>query len=190
MTTLPSLPIAEVLPELALALAHARQVVLEAPPGAGKSTVVPLQLLDAPWRGDGRILMLEPRRLAARAVAERMAATLGETAGGRVGFRTRLETRVGPSTRIEVVTEGILTRMLQRDPALEGVACVVFDEFHERNLQGDLGLALALECQRHLRPDLRLLVMSATLDADALARVLDDARFVRSPGRTFDVETI
>jgi ATP-dependent helicase HrpB len=190
MTTSPSLPIAEALPELALALAHARQVVLEAPPGVGKSTVVPLELLDAPWRGDERIVMLEPRRLAARAVAERMAATLGEAAGGRVGFRTRLETRVGPSTRIEVVTEGILTRMLQRDPALEGVACVVFDEFHERNLQGDLGLALALECQRHLRPDLRLLVMSATLDADALARVLDDARFVRSPGRTFDVETI
>jgi len=190
MPTLPSLPIAEALPELALALAHARQVVLEAPPGAGKSTVVPLELLGAPWRADGRIVMLEPRRLAARAVAERMAATLGETAGGRVGFRTRLETRVGPSTRIEVVTEGILTRMLQRDPALEGVACVVFDEFHERNLQGDLGLALALECQRHLRPDLRLLVMSATLDADALARLLDDARFVRSPGRAFDVETI
>ena len=190
MTTLPSLPIAEALPELALALAQGRRVVLEAPPGAGKSTIVPLTLLDAPWRVDGRILMLEPRRLAARAVAERMAATLGEAAGGRVGFRTRLETRVGPGTRIEVVTEGILTRMLQRDPALEGVACVVFDEFHERNLQGDLGLALAIECQRHLRPDLRLLVMSATLDADALARVLDDARFVRSPGRMFDVETI
>jgi ATP-dependent helicase HrpB len=190
MPTLPSLPIAEALPELALALAHGRQVVLEAPPGAGKSTVVPLALLDAPWRGEGRIVMLEPRRLATRAVAERMAATLGEPAGGRVGFRTRLETRVGPATRVEVVTEGILTRMLQRDPALEGIACVVFDEFHERNLQGDLGLALALECQRHLRPDLRLLVMSATLDADALARVLDDARFVRSPGRTYDVETI
>jgi ATP-dependent helicase HrpB len=190
MPTLPSLPITEALPELVLALAQGRQVVLEAPPGAGKSTVVPLALLDAPWRGDDRIVMLEPRRLAARAVAERMAATLGEAAGGRVGFRTRLETRVGPTTRLEVVTEGILTRMLQRDPALEGVACVVFDEFHERNLQGDLGLALALDCQRHLRPDLRLLVMSATLDGDELARVLDDARFVRSPGRMFDVETI
>ena len=190
MPTLPTLPITGALPDLALALAHGRRVVLEAPPGAGKSTLVPLALLDAPWRGDGRILMLEPRRLAARAVAERMAATLGEAAGGRVGFRTRLETRVGPGTRIEVVTEGILTRMLQRDPALEGVACVVFDEFHERNLQGDLGLALALDCQQHLRPDLRLLVMSATLDADALARVLEDARFVRSPGRTFEVQTI
>ena len=190
MATLPALPIVEALPQLAAALAQGRQVVLEAPPGAGKSTVVPLTLLDAAWRGDGRIVMLEPRRLAARAVAERMAALLGEPTGGRVGYRTRLETRVGPATRLEVVTEGILTRMLQRDPALEGVACVVFDEFHERNLQGDLGLALALECQRHLRPDLRLLVMSATLDADALARVLADARFVRAPGRMFDVETI
>jgi ATP-dependent helicase HrpB len=190
MITLPPLPIVTALPELGDALAHGRRVVLEAPPGAGKSTLVPLALLDAGWRGDGRVLMLEPRRIAARAVAERMASLLGESAGARVGYRTRLETRVGPQTRIEVVTEGILTRMLQRDPALEGVACVVFDEFHERNLQGDLGLALALECQRHLRPDLRLLVMSATLDADSLARVLEDARFVRSPGRPFDVGTV
>jgi ATP-dependent helicase HrpB len=190
MANLPSLPIVEALPDLADALERGRQVVLEAPPGAGKSTVVPLALLDAAWRGDARIVMLEPRRIAARAVAERMAALLGESAGARVGYRTRLETRVGPGTRLEVVTEGILTRMLQRDPALEGVACVIFDEFHERNLQGDLGLALALECQRHLRPDLRLLVMSATLDADALGRVLGDARFVRAPGRMFGVETI
>ena len=190
MATFPPLPIVDALPALAAALSHGRRVVLEAPPGAGKSTVVPLALLEADWRGDARIVMLEPRRLATRAVAERMAALLGEPSGARVGYRTRLETRVGPATRLEVVTEGILTRMLQRDPALEGVACVVFDEFHERNLQGDLGLALALECQRHLRPDLRLLVMSATLDADALARVLDDVRFVRAPGRMFDVETI
>jgi ATP-dependent helicase HrpB len=190
MRTLPPLPIVAALPDLATALAQGRQVVLEAPPGAGKSTVVPLALLDADWRGDSRILMLEPRRLAARAVAQRMAAWLGESAGERVGFRTRLESRAGPATRIEVVTEGILTRMLQRDPALEGVACVVFDEFHERNLQGDLGLALALECQRHLRPELRLLVMSATLDGDALARLLDDARFVRAPGRAYAVQTI
>jgi ATP-dependent helicase HrpB len=189
-TPLPPLPIVAVLPELADALTHGRRVVLEAPPGAGKSTLVPLTLLDAAWRADGRVLMLEPRRIAARAVATRMAALLGEPPGGRVGYRTRLETRVGPATRIEVVTEGILTRMLQHDPALEGVACVVFDEFHERNLQGDLGLALALDGQRHLRPDLRLLVMSATLDADALAKALDEVRFVRAPGRMFDVQTL
>ena len=148
MIELPSLPILEALPELGEALAAGRAVVLEAPPGAGKSTVVPLALLDASWRGDGRIVMLEPRRIAARAVAQRMADTLGERAGERVGFRTRLETRAGPATRVEVVTEGILTRMLQHDPALEGVSCVIFDEFHERNLQGDLGLALALECRQ------------------------------------------
>jgi ATP-dependent helicase HrpB len=190
MIVLPTLPITDALPELLGALAHGRQVVLEAPPGAGKSTVVPLALLDAGWRAGGRIVMLEPRRLATRAVAERMATLLGERAGERVGYRTRLETRVGSTTQLEVVTEGILTRMLQHDPALEGVACVVFDEFHERNLQGDLGLALALECQRHLRPDLRLLLMSATLDADALGHLLDEARFVRSAGRMFDVETV
>jgi ATP-dependent helicase HrpB len=190
MIELPSLPILEALPELRGALAAGRAVVLEAPPGAGKSTVVPLTLLEAPWRGNGRIVMLEPRRIAARAVAQRMADSLGERTGERVGFRTRLETRAGPATRLEVVTEGILTRMLQRDPALEGVACVIFDEFHERNLQGDLGLALALECQRHLRPDLRLLVMSATLDGAPLARAMGDAAIVRAPGRMFDVDTV
>lgn len=190
MTVLPQLPILDLLPELAEALSLGTRAVLEAPPGAGKSTVVPLALLDAPWRDDGRILMLEPRRIAARAVAERMAATLDERCGERVGFRTRLESRVGPLTRVEVVTEGILTRMLQQDPALEGVACVVFDEFHERSLQADLGLALALECQRHLRADLRLLVMSATLDGEALTRVMGDARLLRSPGKIFEVETI
>ena len=190
MIALPPLPIVEALPELTAALAAGRPVVLEAPPGAGKSTVVPLALLDAPWRGDGRIVMLEPRRIAARAVAERMATLLGEHTGGRVGFRTRLETRVGPGTRLEVVTEGILTRMLQHDAALEGVACVVFDEFHERSLQADLGLALALECRRHLRPDLRLVAMSATLDGEALARLLGDAAVVRAPGRMFEVETV
>jgi ATP-dependent helicase HrpB len=189
MIHLPTLPILEVLPELQSSLAAHRNVVLEAPPGAGKSTVVPLALLEAPWRRDGRILVLEPRRIAARAVAERMAATLGEAAGDTVGYRTRLESRVGPRTRVEVVTEGILTRMLQHDPALEGVACVVFDEFHERNLQGDLGLALALDSQRHLCESLRLLVMSATLDGEAVTRALGDAKLIRSPGRLFDVET-
>jgi ATP-dependent RNA helicase HrpB len=187
MTVLPQLPILDLLPQLAEALSLGTRAVLEAPPGAGKSTVVPLALLDAPWRGGRRILMLEPRRIAARAVAERMATTLGERSGERVGFRTRLESRAGPLTRVEVVTEGILTRMLQRDPALEGVACVVFDEFHERSMQADLGLALALECQRHLRPDLRLLVMSATLDGEALTRLMGDARLLRSTGRMFEV---
>jgi ATP-dependent helicase HrpB len=189
MPALPSLPILEALPALEGAFTTHHNVVLEAPPGAGKSTVVPLALLEAAWRGDGRILLLEPRRIAARAVAVRMAATLGEEPGQTVGFRTRLETRVGPRTRVEVVTEGILTRMLQHDPALEGVACVVFDEFHERNLQGDLGLALAIDSQRHLRESLRLLVMSATLDGEAVLRVLGDAAVVRSAGRLFDVET-
>ncbi|NJD32114.1 MAG: ATP-dependent helicase HrpB [Gammaproteobacteria bacterium] len=189
MPRLPELPILAALPALHEALSTHRNVLLEAPPGAGKSTVVPLALLEAGWRQDGRILMLEPRRIAARAVAERMARLLGEDTGQTVGFRTRLETRVGPRTRVEVVTEGILTRMLQHDPALDGTACVVFDEFHERNLQGDLGLALCLESQRHLRDTLRMLVMSATLDGEALLRLLDDAVAVRSPGRMFDVET-
>ncbi len=188
MIPLPSLPIVEVLPELREALAAHRCVVLEAPAGAGKSTVVPLALLDSEWLGDGRILMLEPRRIATRAVAMRMAGLLGEDVGQTVGFRTRLETRVGPRTRIEVVTEGILTRMLQRDPELAGIALVIFDEFHERNLHGDLGLALGVESQRHLRESLRMLIMSATLDADALLRVLDDAAVVRSPGRMFPVD--
>jgi ATP-dependent helicase HrpB len=188
MTNLPALPIVDVLPELRVALATHRSVVLEAPAGAGKSTLVPLALLDADWRADDRILMLEPRRIATRAVAQRMATLLGEELGNTVGYRTRLETRVGPRTRIEVVTEGILTRMLQRDPALEGIALVVFDEFHERNLHGDLGLALCVESQRHLRESLRLLIMSATLEADALLRVLDDAAAIRSPGRMFPVD--
>jgi ATP-dependent helicase HrpB len=189
MPTLPDLPIRDALPALQEALATHHNALLEAPPGAGKSTVVPLALLEAGWRRDGRIVMLEPRRIAARAVATRMARLLGEDPGGTVGFRTRLETRVGPHTCIEVVTEGVLTRMLQHDPALEGVACVVFDEFHERNLQGDLGLALCLDSQRHLRPDLRLLVMSATLDGEALLRLLGKAGVVRAPGRMHEVET-
>jgi len=190
---LPALPITEALPALADALARRNRVLLEAPPGAGKSTLVPLFLLGSPWLSGQRILMLEPRRIAARAVAGRMAHLAGEAVGESVGFRTRLETRVGPGTRIEVVTEGILTRMLQEDSALEGIGCVIFDEFHERSLNADLGLALCIESQRNLREDLRVLVMSATLDLQPIAKLLGDALgdapIIASRGRSFDVET-
>jgi len=184
----PPLPIHAVLPALSAALAASRNVVLEAPPGAGKSTVVPLALLDEPWAQGRRILLLEPRRLAARAVAARMARSLGEAPGGIVGYRMRLDTRVSARTRLEVVTEGVLTRMLQEDPALEGVAAVLFDEFHERSLAADLGLALCLESQATLAESLRLVVMSATLDGAAVAKLLGDAPVVRADGRQFDVE--
>jgi ATP-dependent helicase HrpB len=186
---LPDLPINDALPALAHALINRRSALLEAPPGAGKSTLVPLFLLDSPWLEGQKILMLEPRRIAARAVAHRMATLCGEAAGRTVGFRTRLETRVGRETRIEVVTEGILTRMLQEDGALTGIGCVIFDEFHERSLNADLGLALCIESQLNLREELRLLVMSATLDLKPLARLLGDAPVVSAQGRSFGVAT-
>jgi ATP-dependent helicase HrpB len=182
-----SLPVEAVLPELRRALAAATAAVLEAPPGAGKTTLVPLRLLDEPWLAGRRTLVLEPRRLAARAAATRMAELLGEEPGGTVGYAMRFERRVGAGTRVEVVTEGLLTRYLQRDPALEGYGLVVFDEFHERSLDADLGLALCLEAQEQLRSDLRLLVMSATLDGAAIARHLGGAPVVRSEGRLFPV---
>ncbi|MDU8942883.1 ATP-dependent helicase HrpB [Ovoidimarina sediminis] len=181
-----ALPIDACLPELQNALCARGLAVLEAPPGAGKTTRVPLALLDIV---DGRIVMLEPRRLAARAAAERMAETLGEPVGETVGYRIRGEARVGRATRIEVVTEGILTRMIQADPALEGVGAVIFDEFHERSLNADLGLALALEARGALRPDLMLLVMSATLDGEGVAALMGDAPRIRSEGRSYPVET-
>jgi ATP-dependent helicase HrpB len=183
------LPVAEAAPRVVAALAEHGAAVLEAPPGAGKTTLIPLVLLEAPWLEHRRILMLEPRRLAARAAARRMAAMLGERVGETVGYRTRLDTKVGPGTRLEVVTEGILIRALQADPALEGIGLVVFDEFHERSLDGDLGLALTLEARRVLRPDLRLLVMSATLDGAGVAELLGGAPVIASPGRMFPVET-
>ncbi|MCI2400387.1 ATP-dependent helicase HrpB [Aliiroseovarius subalbicans] len=182
------LPIDDAIPPLLDALRAQGRAVLMAPPGAGKTTVVPLALLDAGLI-QGRILMLEPRRLAARAAAERMAETMGETVGQTVGYRIRGEAKVGKSTRIEVVTEGILTRMLQSDPALEGIGAVIFDEFHERSLNADLGLALTWEARGALRDDLMLLVMSATLDAQPVARLLDDAPVVISEGRAFPVGT-
>jgi ATP-dependent helicase HrpB len=185
-TTL-NLPIAEALPAVRDALRAGPNVVLEAPPGAGKTTVVPLALLDQPWRGDGKILMLEPRRIAARAAARRMASLLGEKVGDTVGYRMRLDRKISKDTRIEVVTEGMLLRDLQRDPSLDGVAAIIFDEFHERSLDADMSLALVQEVQGALRDDLRLIVMSATLDGDAVARLID-APVVRTQGRMFPVE--
>jgi len=179
------LPIDPLLPRIIAALAESSRLIVEAPPGAGKTTRVPLALLDAPWL-NGRIVMLEPRRVAARAAAGFMAASLGEPVGRTVGYRVRNDVRVSDLTRIEVVTEAILTRMLQDDPALEGVGAVLFDEFHERNLNADLGLALALDAQAALRPDLRLIVMSATLDGERLERHLKCPR-LRSEGRSHPV---
>ncbi len=169
------------------ALAAHRDAVLRAPPGAGKSTLVPLALLEEPWLGDRKILLLEPRRVAARAIARRIAWLRGEPVGGTVGYRMRLDSCVSPATRIEVITEGVLTRMLQSDPELPGVGCVIFDEFHERSLQADLGLALCLDARAALDADYRLLAMSATLDGARIATLLGDAPVIDVPGRQFEV---
>lgn len=182
------LPVEDALPALKAALDGAGAAVLTAPPGAGKTTLVPLALLDADW-ATGRVLMLEPRRLAARAAAERMAFLLGEKVGAQVGYRIRGEAVTSSQTRIEVVTEGILTRMLQSDPELSGVSAVIFDEFHERSLHADLGLALTLEAREALREDLRVVVMSATLDAGPVAALIGNAPIVNSEGRMHPVET-
>jgi ATP-dependent helicase HrpB len=181
------LPVDSVLPELLRALARRSEAVLVAPPGAGKTTRVPPALLGADWVAGAKIILLSPRRIAARAAAARMASELGERVGETVGYRVRLDARVGPKTRIEVVTEGVFTRLVQSDPELHGVAAVLFDEFHERSLDGDLGLALAREAQGALRPDLRLLVMSATLDAARVAALLGDAPVIVSEGRVYPV---
>uniref|UniRef100_UPI0035B090B2 helicase-related protein n=1 Tax=Phenylobacterium sp. TaxID=1871053 RepID=UPI0035B090B2 len=183
------LPVEDILPALGAALETRSSAVLVAPPGAGKTTLVPLRLLGAPWLGQGKIVMLEPRRLAARAAASRMAQTLGEKVGETVGYRVRLQSKVSARTRIEVVTEGVFTRMILADPSLEGVGAVIFDEFHERSLDADLGLALARDAQGLLRDDLRILVMSATLDGAAVARLLDDAPVIESHGRAYPVQT-
>ncbi|MET0577152.1 MAG: ATP-dependent helicase HrpB, partial [Ilumatobacteraceae bacterium] len=189
---LPDLPIVEILDDIAAALATTGRAVVSAPPGAGKTTVVPLALLTAPWRADGRIVVLEPRRLATRAAARRMAELTGGAVGGLVGYQTRDERRIGPNTIVEVVTEGVLTRRLQHDPELPGVAAVLFDEVHERNLTTDLGLALALDVADTLRPDLRIVAMSATADTALFARLLaidgEPAPIIESAGRMYPVE--
>ncbi|MBD2846778.1 ATP-dependent helicase HrpB [Paenibacillus sp. IB182496] len=185
-----ALPVVQCLPQLREALRQRGCAVLVAPPGAGKTTIVPLALLDEPWLEGRKLLLLEPRRLAARAAARHMAAKLGEPVGQTVGYRMRLETKVGPSTRIEVVTEGVLTRMLQADPGLEQAGAILFDEYHERSLHADLGLALALQARELLRPELRLIAMSATLEAEPVAALLGDAPVIRSEGRVYPVETI
>ncbi len=182
------LPVLDALPGLRDALARSNTAILQAPPGAGKSTVLPLRLLDEPWLEGRKILMLEPRRLAARAVAWRLADQLNEDPGATVGFRVRFESVVGKTTRIEVVTEGILTRMLQEDNGLEGVGLVIFDEFHERSLHADLALALCRESQSVLRPDLRILIMSATLDGERLSALLGNAPVITSLGRQYPID--
>ncbi|ATQ66997.1 MULTISPECIES: ATP-dependent helicase HrpB [Methylosinus] len=184
-----TLPIDDVLPQIRTAAASSSNLVIVAPPGAGKTTRVPLALLDAQWAAGGKLVLLEPRRLAARAAATRMAATLGEAVGETIGLRMRLESKISSRTRVEVVTEGVFARMILDDPMLEGVAAVIFDEFHERSLDADVGLALALDAQAGLREDLRILAMSATLDGARVASVMRGATIVESEGRTFAVET-
>ena len=182
----PMFPITPLLPDIRASLASQPRLVLEAPPGAGKTTQVPLALRDEAWLGGKKIVMLEPRRIAARAAAQFMSQQLGEAVGQSAGYRIRFESKISAATRIEVVTEGILTRLIQDDPELSGIGAILFDEFHERHMAGDLGAALALDIQTNLRPDLRILVMSATLDGERIAQWLDAPR-ISSPGRSFPV---
>ena len=187
-TGLPDYPALAALPALREALATHGCAVLAAPPGSGKTTTVPLALLDAPWLRGKKILMLEPRRLAARTSAARMAQLLGEKVGETVGYQIRFERRISPRTRIEVITEGLLARRLQADPELPGVGLVICDEFHERSLDADLALALTLDARANLNPELRVLVMSATLDTARVAKLLGNAPLVEADGRMFPVD--
>src|SRR5215469_8171389 len=189
MTFAEPLPIDAALPQLLAAVSARNVAVLVAPPGAGKTTRVPVVLAKGPWVAGKKIIVLEPRRLAARAAAARMASTLGETVGDTVGYRVRFASKVSRKTRIEVVTEGVFTRMVLENASLEGVAALLFDEFHERSLDADMGLALARDVQTGLREDLRLLVMSATIDGARVARLLGDAPVIESQGRAYPVET-
>ena len=182
------LPIFEIIPAVKESLRKNNTLILQAPPGAGKSTVLPLQLLDEPWLTGKKILLLEPRRLAARSVASRMSDLLKESAGATVGYRVRFENKISKQTRIEVVTEGILTRMLQNDNMLEGVGLVLFDEFHERSLHADLALALCREVQQVLREDLKIMIMSATLDGEKLSSLLNNAPILTSKGRQHPID--
>lgn len=189
VSNLPLFPIQEVIPEVLKFLMKQDTVIVHAPPGAGKSTILPLQLLDQPWLKDKKILMLEPRRLAASSIAYRMADLLGEQVGEQVGYRIRFDTRVSANTKIEVITEGILSRMIQQDNALEDIGLVIFDEFHERSIHADLGLALCREIQQVLRPDLRVMIMSATLETAELSRLLS-APVVTSHGKQYPVKVV
>jgi ATP-dependent helicase HrpB len=186
LPNLPELPINDILPELLAALAVSPAAVLTAEPGSGKTTIAPLALLDQPWLADRKIIILEPRRLAARAAAARLSELVGDKVGNTIGYRVRFDSKVSRATRIEVVTEGILIRMLQNDPALCGTGLVIFDEFHERSLQGDLALALCLDA-RQLRQDLKILVMSATIDSGEITSLLDNAPVISGQGRCFPV---
>ncbi|WP_332911928.1 DEAD/DEAH box helicase [Algoriphagus boritolerans] len=181
------LPVAEIIPEVKNQLSQSNSLIIQAPPGAGKSTLLPLTFLDEPWLEGKKILMLEPRRLATKSIAQRMASMLGEDLGDTIGYRIRFESSISAKTKIEVITEGILTRMMHSDNALENVGLVIFDEFHERNLHSEVALALCREIQQVLRPDLRILLMSATIDAEQLSRLLG-AKVIQSQGRQFPVE--
>ncbi|TNF35304.1 MAG: DEAD/DEAH box helicase, partial [Gammaproteobacteria bacterium] len=185
-----TLPVDQVIPEIQSALSEHNCLVLQAPPGAGKTTAVPIALLDQSWLGNKKIIMLEPRRLAARNAASRMAWLLGEKVGQTVGYQIRADKCYSDKTKILVVTEGILTRKLQSDPELAEFALVIFDEFHERNLQADLSLAFCLQSQELLRPDLKILVMSATLNSEAVSALMNQAPVIRSEGRSYPVENI
>ncbi|MEG1586593.1 MAG: helicase-related protein, partial [Bacteroidales bacterium] len=182
-----ALPVQEIIPEVKEKLKKNNTIILTAPPGAGKSTLLPLALMDEPWLNGQKILMLEPRRLAARAIALRMSDLINEPVGGSVGYRVRFDNKTSAKTRMEILTEGILTRMLQQDNSLEGVGMVIFDEFHERSLFAEVALALCREAQQILRPDLRIVIMSATLDIPQLAALLD-APVIKSPGRQYPVD--